>query len=273
MGALKNIIKIYKIICNVNEEKLYRNIFIINNKTIHIYNYFMKLRLSIKLYEITSFFNFDNNTSDVDKIIKINNYMKNNIILDKAYSAHLDPKEKVFINRKILKKRTAYSAFIFGKAACSGFAEGLRILLKYYNIKSDTLLVAIPLKPINKEKYYLLNKSYYYDSLNKLYYPKSIYKNIEINNNLYKGFAHFSTIVYINDLKIIVDPDRQGDRERKNVDKDIIINEIKVLMKYVFNIPSNYDPITSKLLGTAFDNLNCNYVNLDCNTISIMEIS
>ncbi len=270
---IKNILKIYNIICDIHKEQLYRNILTINNKNIYIYSFFMKIRLSFKLNKIISSFNFDDTIDDIKKIIIINDYMKNNIVFDKKYSAHLDPKKQIIITKKLLKRRTAYNAFIYGKAACSGFAEGLRILLTYYNIKSETLLVAIPLKNINKEKYDILNKSYYYDFNSKLYYPKSIYNNIIIDNLKYKGFAHFSTIVYLNDKKIILDPDRQGDRERKNIKSDDINYEIKYLMKYVFNIPHNFNPITLKLLGTDFDNLNCDFKGLDDNTNPIIEIS
>lgn len=252
---ISSIIKIYKIINLINKEKLYKNCLKTNNKTIRVYNFLLKIRLAFKMNKIVEAMDIDTKTEKIDILKKINNYLKENIEFDKQYSAHLDPQKILLINRKLLMRRTAYNAIVHKCSACMGYAETLRILLKYYDIESKTILALLPQKEIDVNKYIKINKSFYFDSKKNKYYPLSIYSPITINGILYKGFAHFSTIVFLDNKEIILDPDRQRNREKKGIKMKDIVFEIKHKMKYIYEIPDNYDPITEKLLGSELSNI------------------
>ena len=167
---INKIIKIYKIINDINKEKLYSNVLVYNNKTIKVYNFFSKIILSIKINQVIKKINISSNNNNKIQILKkINNYLKENIEFDKEYSLHLDPKRKLVINKKLLRRRTAYNALVHKKCACMGYSETLRILLCYFNIESKTILSILPQKEIDVIKYKEQNKSYYYDHNFKKY--------------------------------------------------------------------------------------------------------
>lgn len=144
----------------------------------NLYTEEMKKEYTEEIAEIIEKLNITDKDSDIVKIEKINNYIKDNISIRDNYFHALDG--DVPFDRREMLYRTGYAALIKGEAMCAGFTEATRSLLEAVNVKTHTLITKLPGK--NKQ------------------------------------LLHYVCVCETSEGNKIVDPERQGSCERKGFD-------------------------------------------------------
>lgn len=109
---------------------------------IEFYTKEMFIKLLKKVEELIERLSLDKGT-DFEKITKVNEYLKKNVVVRKSYFDAFREEIPEIPDSELIY-RTAYGALILGEAMCAGFTEAARILLEVSGLKTKTLLSKLP---------------------------------------------------------------------------------------------------------------------------------
>lgn len=120
-------------VLNVISEKVHGREFYTNEMIDELFILIDKVYKNLKIEECKT---------DEEKIIKINNFLRDNCRVKKDYFKYYD--NNLPLSKDFYIYRTAYSALKFTESTCIAYTEAMRVLLAGLNIDSKTVVCKLP---------------------------------------------------------------------------------------------------------------------------------